>query len=47
MTPSVLLIKPQPHYPFEFHQADALSFPWYGYEAIHASPPWASLRMVA
>ena len=32
-------IKPQPHFPFEFHQADALEFPLDGYDAIHASPP--------
>jgi DNA (cytosine-5)-methyltransferase 1 len=32
-------IKPQPHYPFEFHQADALDYPLDGFEAIHASPP--------
>jgi DNA (cytosine-5)-methyltransferase 1 len=32
-------INPQPHYPFEFHQADALTFPLDGYDAIHASPP--------
>lgn len=32
-------IKPQPHYPFEFHQADAMTFPLEGYDAIHASPP--------
>jgi len=39
-------IKPQPHYPFEFHQADALAhldalFPRTvgGFDAIHASPP--------
>lgn len=35
-------IKPQPHYPFEFHQADALEYcADYGYEfdVIHASPP--------
>jgi len=31
--------KPQPHYPFEFHQADALDFPLDGYDAYHASPP--------
>ena len=32
-------IRPQPHYPFEFFQADALAFPLDGYDAIHASPP--------
>jgi DNA (cytosine-5)-methyltransferase 1 len=32
-------INPQPHYPYEFHQADAMSFPLDGYDAIHASPP--------
>jgi len=32
-------IKPQPHYPFEFHQADALAYPLDGYDAYHASPP--------
>ena len=29
----------QPNYPFEFHQADAMTFPLDGFDAIHASPP--------
>ena len=32
-------ISPQPHFPFEFHQADAVTFPLDGFDAIHASPP--------
>jgi DNA (cytosine-5)-methyltransferase 1 len=32
-------IKPQPNYPFEFHQADAMTYPLDGFDAIHASPP--------
>lgn len=35
-------IKPQPHYPFEFHQADALEYlAEHGaeFDCIHASPP--------
>jgi DNA (cytosine-5)-methyltransferase 1 len=36
-------IKPQPHYPFEFHEDDALDFltsnGWKDWAVIHASPP--------
>ena len=35
-------IAPQPHYPFEFHQGDALDYlaaHWQEFDAIHASPP--------
>ena len=32
-------IKPQPHFPFEFHQADAMTYPLDGFDVIHASPP--------
>src|SRR5437764_9397311 len=39
-------IEPQPHYPFEFRQADAIDFMRimlehgeFGFDAIHASPP--------
>ena len=32
-------IVPQPHYPFTFVQADAMTYPLDGFDAIHASPP--------
>ncbi len=32
-------VNPQPHYPFEFHQADAMTFSLDGFDAVHASPP--------
>lgn len=32
-------INPQGNYPFEFHQADALTYPLDGFDVIHASPP--------
>jgi DNA (cytosine-5)-methyltransferase 1 len=31
--------RPQPRYPFEFHQGDAMTWPLDGYDAVHASPP--------
>jgi DNA (cytosine-5)-methyltransferase 1 len=42
-------INPQPHYPFEFHQADALTYSLEGFDAYHASPQcqkwtWAAKR---
>jgi DNA (cytosine-5)-methyltransferase 1 len=32
-------INPQPNYPFAFVQADAMTYPLDGFDAIHASPP--------
>jgi DNA (cytosine-5)-methyltransferase 1 len=32
-------IEPQPNFPFEFVQADAMTYPLDGFDAIHASPP--------
>lgn len=39
-------LAPQPRYPFTFIQADAMTFPLDGFDAIHASPPcehWSQL----
>ena len=38
-------IEPQPHFPFEFHQADALEYPLEGFDAYHASPPCQEYTM--
>lgn len=41
-------IRPQPRYAGdEFVQADALTFPLEGYDAIHASPPCKDTNMIA
>ena len=38
---------PQPNYPYEFHQADAMTFPLDGFDAIHASPPCQAHSTIA
>src|SRR4030042_628815 len=40
-------IKAQPHYPFEFHQADALTYPLEGFDAYHARPPFQGYSNLA
>jgi C-5 cytosine-specific DNA methylase len=40
-------IDPQPNYPFEFHQADAMMYPLDGFDVIHASPPCQSYSDLA
>ena len=35
-------IAPQPNYPFEFHRADAMTYPLESFDAVHASPPCQS-----
>jgi C-5 cytosine-specific DNA methylase len=40
-------IDPQPNYPFEFHQADAIAYPLDGFDVIHASPPCQSYSDLA
>ena len=32
-------INPQPRYPFEHHQGDAMTWPLEGFDVVHASPP--------
>jgi DNA (cytosine-5)-methyltransferase 1 len=39
-------INPQPHYPFKFIQADAMTFNLNGYDVIHASPPCQSYSVI-
>lgn len=39
--------KPQKNYPFEFHQADALTYPLDGFDVIHASPPCQRFTVAA
>lgn len=40
-------IEPQPNYPFEFYQADALTYSLDGFDAYHASPPCPGYSVLA
>lgn len=43
-------LDPQPNYPYEFHQADALTLDWgwvMSFDAVHASPPCQSYSDLA
>jgi len=40
-------IKPQKHFPFEFHEADAMTYPLDGFDVIHASPPCQGYSVLA
>jgi DNA (cytosine-5)-methyltransferase 1 len=40
-------IEPQPNYPFDFYQEDALEYPLVGFDALHASPPCQRYSVLA